>query len=45
MEVPDGTPALIGQVPPELLDFLVDPCGHRPIGNPRHGGEFIYEQY
>ena len=45
MEVPDGTPVLIGQVPLELLDFVVDPHNHRLIGDPRHGGELIYEMY
>lgn len=44
-EVPDGSPVLIGQIPLEALDFVVDPQGHRLIGNPAHGGEFMYEQY
>ena len=45
VEVPDGTPILIGQVPLELLDFIVDPKNHVLIGDPRHGGEFIIEMY
>ncbi|MDB5352674.1 MAG: hypothetical protein JWN86_3921 [Planctomycetota bacterium] len=45
MEVPDGTPILIGQVPLELMDFVGDPCTHRLIGDPRHGGEYIIEMY
>ena len=43
MEVPDDVPALIGQVPLELLDFVVDPIGRRLIGNPAHGGEHVIE--
>ncbi|MSR57218.1 MAG: retroviral-like aspartic protease [Planctomycetaceae bacterium] len=43
MEVPDEIPALIGQIPLEMLDFVVDPQGRRLIGNPAHGGEQILE--
>jgi predicted aspartyl protease len=38
-EVPDDCPMLIGQVPLENLDFVVDPVGQRLIGNPEHGGK------
>jgi predicted aspartyl protease len=44
-EVPDGTPTLIGQIPLEYLDFVVDLSGRRLIGNPAHGGEQMYELY
>ena len=44
-EVPDGVPVLIGQIPLELLDFVVDPKNQRLIGNPAHGGEHILEMY
>ena len=44
-EVPDDCPILIGQVPLELLDYVVEPCGQRLIGNPEHGGEHIIELY
>jgi predicted aspartyl protease len=44
-EVPDDCPVLIGQVPLELLDFVVDPAGQRLIGNPEHGGEQVLELY
>jgi predicted aspartyl protease len=44
-EVPDDCPILIGQIPLELLDFVVDPSGQRLIGNPAHGGEHIIELY
>jgi predicted aspartyl protease len=45
MEVPDGVPVLIGQLPLEHLDFVVDLGSRTLIGNPRHGGEHIYELY
>lgn len=45
MEVPDGVPALVGQIPLEMLDFVVDPRGQKLIGNPAHGGEHILEMY
>ena len=44
-EVPDGTPVLIGQLPLEQLDFVVDMRSHTLIGNPAHGGEHMYELY
>ncbi|MGD9635852.1 MAG: aspartyl protease family protein, partial [Pirellulales bacterium] len=45
MEVPDGVPALIGQIPLEHLDFVVDLRNKVLIGNPAHGGEHVYELY
>lgn len=45
MEVPDSVPVLIGQVPLELLDFVVDPGNQRLIGNPEHGGQHVIEMY
>lgn len=44
-EVPDDCPVLIGQVPLELLDFVVDPGGQRLIGNPEHGGEHMMDMF
>jgi clan AA aspartic protease len=44
-ELPDECPILIGQIPLEQLDFVVDPHGQRLIGNPEHGGEHIVELY
>lgn len=43
MEVPDSVPALIGQIPLEMLDLVVDPRGQRLIGNPAHNGEHVLE--
>src|SRR6266446_4568857 len=45
MEVPDNVPPLIGQLPLEHLDFVIDMKNHCLIGNPRHGGEHIYELF
>jgi len=45
MEVPDGVPVLIGQLPLEHLDFVVDLRNQVLIGNPAHGGEHVYELY
>jgi predicted aspartyl protease len=45
MEVPDDVPVLVGQLPLEMLDFVVDPSSRRLIGNPAHNGEWIMELY
>lgn len=45
LEVPNKVPVLIGQVPLELLDFVVDPKSRRLIGNPAHGGQQMVEMY
>ena len=44
-EVPDNVPVLIGQIPLEALDLVIDMRNHRLIGNPAHGGEHIIEMY
>ncbi len=44
-ELPNDCPVLIGQVPLELLDFVVDVPGQKLIGNPAHGGEHMIEMY
>lgn len=44
-ELPDGCPVLIGQIPLEAMDFVVDTPSGRVIGNPAHGGEHIIELY
>ena len=43
--LPDDCPVLIGQVPLELMDFVVDPNSQRLIGNPAHGGVEMLELY
>ena len=45
LEVPDDCPVLIGQIPLEAMDWVVDLTGGKVIGNPAHGGELIYELY
>ena len=45
LELPDDCPVLIGQVPIEAMDWVIDPISQRLIGNPAHGGEHIYELY
>lgn len=44
-ELPDDCPVLIGQIPLEGLDFVVDPVNRRLIGNPEHGGVAMYEEF
>ena len=44
-EIADTCPVIIGYVPLELLDFVVDPKGQRLIGNPDHGGEFMFDMF
>jgi predicted aspartyl protease len=44
-EVPEGIPVLIGQLPLEHLDLVVDLRSRSLIGNPAHGGEHVYEVY
>lgn len=45
IEVPDEVPILIGQIPLEALDLVVDPRQGKLTGNPAHGGEHIIELY
>jgi predicted aspartyl protease len=45
VEVPDACPVMIGQVPLELMDFVVDPKNQKIIGNPAHGGQWTWEMY
>ena len=44
-ELPDVCPPLIGQVPLEMLDFVVNPSGQKLVGNPDHGGEQMIEVF
>src|SRR6476661_8025681 len=43
MEVPDEVPPLIGQIPLEMLDLVVNPQSRTLSGNPAHGGEQVLE--
>ncbi len=45
MELADELPVLIGQVPLELLDWVVDPQNQTLIGNPAHGGQHMVDAF
>jgi len=42
-EIPDEFGVVIGQVPLELMDWVVDPKGQKLIGNPEHGGQHMID--
>jgi predicted aspartyl protease len=42
-ELDDKYPVIIGQVPLELMDWVIDMRGQKLIGNPEHGGEEMIE--
>jgi predicted aspartyl protease len=44
-QISDEYPVLIGQIPLEALDWVVDTKGQRLIGNPDHGGEWGMDAY
>jgi predicted aspartyl protease len=44
-DLPDDCPVLIGQLPLEVLDFVVDLAGQKLIGNPEHGGEQMFDMF
>ena len=44
-ELPDGWPVLIGQIPLDAMDLVVDLSARRLIGNPAHGSEQVIELY
>jgi hypothetical protein len=43
IEIPEGNPVLIGQIPLEMMDWVVDLRSRKLIGNPAHGGEHVLE--
>lgn len=43
IEVPNESPVLIGQIPLEMMDWVIDMQARKLIGNPAHGGEQILE--
>src|SRR2546427_6961791 len=45
IEVPESVPNLLGQVPLEVLDLVVDSKRQKLIPNPEHGGEQMIEEY
>jgi predicted aspartyl protease len=42
-EISDDLPVIVGQVPLELMDWVIDMRGQRLIGNPEHGGEHMMD--
>ncbi|MFL5331436.1 MAG: aspartyl protease family protein [Gemmataceae bacterium] len=44
-EVPDHCPVLVGQIPLEAMDWVVDLKNQKLIDNPAHGGEHMVEAY
>jgi predicted aspartyl protease len=44
-ELPEECPVLIGQLPLEAMDWVIDMKNHCIIGNPAHGGEQVIELY
>ena len=42
-EIGDEFPPIIGQIPLEMLDLVVDPKRQRVTGNPEHGGAWMME--
>jgi len=45
IEVPESVPNLLGQVPLEVLDLVVDSRRQKLIPNPAHGGEQMTEEF
>ncbi len=45
IEIPESVPNLLGQVPLEVLDLVVDAKGQRLLPNPAHGGEQMTEEF
>jgi predicted aspartyl protease len=44
-ELPDGSPALLGQLPLEQLDFWIDMAHQKLVGNPEHGGQWMMDSF
>ncbi len=45
IEVPDGAPVLIGQIPLEEMDLVPIPSRRALVPNPEHGGQWVSEMY
>jgi predicted aspartyl protease len=45
VEVDDEVPNLLGQIPLEYLDLVVDPKGQKLTPNPEHGERQMSEEY
>ena len=45
VDIGENVPNLLGQIPLEYLDFVVDPQGRKLIPNPEHGDKQMSEEY
>jgi len=45
VEIPNELPNIVGQIPLEALDWVVDTKNRKLIGNPEHGGEWVDEEF
>jgi len=45
VDIDEGVPNLLGQIPLEYLDFVVDPKSQLLRGNPEHGDKLMTEEY
>lgn len=45
VEVDDDVPNLVGLVPLECLDFVVDPVAQQLVPNPEHGGQWMDDEF
>jgi len=45
VDIDEDVPNLLGQIPLEYLDFVVDPQGRKLIPNPEHGDKQMSEEY
>ena len=45
VEVDEDVPNLLGQIPLEYLDLVVDPKGQKLMPNPEHGDKQMSEEY
>lgn len=45
MELPEGTPPLVGYLVLENLDLVVDPKSQTVVPNPAHEGKFVMDLY
>ena len=45
VDIDENVPNLLGQIPLEYLDLVVDPKTQRLRGNPEHGDKLMTEEY
>lgn len=45
LEVADGCPPLVGQIPLEFMQMVVDMANHRVVKSPANGGEWVLDMF